>query len=115
MDKTYLEFKSAYKWSIKKYPCIDSLCNYSAFIRLEKTSYSRTEPHTKWIETDRKTELVDIEFYLNTIEAIPFFKAIGGKELVDMSYTKAGYIPTRVNSLSPSRTEKIVYRFIFEA
>lgn len=53
-------------------------------------------------------EIVSTEFYNNFVQAIPFFKS-----RAFYSYTPAGYIPTRITTVSPDRYTKYVDKFEF--
>ena len=107
---------NSYKWTLKNYPNTSTLLytNNSYTFRIEIVTYERPVKNSKWIETARKIELVNNEFYFNTVEAIPFFRNIGGREIVKMNYTKFGYIPVRINSINQDSTKKVERRFIFE-
>jgi hypothetical protein len=69
---------------------------------------------SRWIETGRKTQDLTPVFYCNSIDAVPFFRGLGGYERLEMRYTYYGYIPGTVNSISPDRKNKTVRRFRFE-
>lgn len=109
----YQEFKKTYKWTLKNYPGADSMCNYSELIRLETVKYERPRRGSRWIETERRIELVNNEFYMNSVDAVPFFRNLGGFERVELNYTRAGYLPTFINSINPDSTKKVTRRFIF--
>lgn len=68
---------------------------------------------SKWIEKNNNVEFINQEFYNNTIGAKKFFTNLGGYERHEKSYTSRGYIVTKINSISPNKTEKIVRQFEF--
>lgn len=106
---TYQEAKQTYKALFKKYPGM-----LEAFDRRPlMTESSFVKSGSKWIETERRERFVDAETYYNVFSAIPFFRNLGGFERVSMSYTRAGYIPVEVVSISPDRTKKTVRSFDF--
>jgi hypothetical protein len=69
---------------------------------------------TKWhLLTTVNTTINNME-YLNIVDAVPFFKNLGGYEKLEAGYSKYGYIPKFSNSISPDRAEKITRQFIFD-
>lgn len=84
-------------------------------ITLVKEHYTKNE--TKWQldEAEPMREITE-EHYRNMVDpkALQFFRNLGGKEIVERNYTCKGYVPVKVHSISPDRTEKYVYRFGFE-
>lgn len=109
---TYTEWKNLYKWIIKKAPDITSLYGVeNACIKLTETRYAKRGG--RWIETETKAENITPEYYLNTVDAVPFFKGLGGRERLVTSYTKFGLIPVEVQSTSPDGKTKTVRRFTF--
>ena len=111
-NKSFKELKETYSWSFKNYPDVSSVIGYHN-IGYEQTTY--TKKGSKWVEGEKESNNVDWEFYLNTIDAVPFFKNMGGKEKVDVKYTKVGKVPFQVTSINPDGTEKIVRTFNFDS
>ncbi len=111
-DKSYKELKETYSWSFKKYPDVSSVIGYNN-IGFEQTNYTKQD--SKWVEGEKESNNVDWEFYLNTIDAVPMFKNMGGKEKLDVKYTKVGKVPFQVTSINPDGTEKIVRTFNFDS
>lgn len=111
-NKSFKELKETYSWSFKKYPDVSSVIGYKN-IGFEQTTY--TKQGSKWVEGEKESDNVDWEFYLNTIDAAPFFKNMGGKEKLDVKYTKVGKVPFQVTSINPDGTEKIVRTFDFDS
>lgn len=110
---TYSEFKETYRYMVREYPSTTGIFSDTPEKNIILTETHFEKHGTKWKETDSKTESVDFITYANTVDAIPFFRGLGGREIVKQTYTKRGYIPTEINSISPSRTEKTVRRFKF--
>jgi len=109
---TYKEWKKTYNWIIKKTPDITSLYGKEEkCIKLIETRYIKHG--TKWTETETKTEIITPEYYMNTVDAVPFFRNLGGRERLITAYTKYGLIPVEVHSTRPDGKEKVVRRFAF--
>ena len=110
-DMPYIEFRKKFHRTLKAYPGMECAYNPHYTYRVETTKYYKVG--TKWHEkTEEKTvETVPGHYYMNIIDAIPFFRNLGGSERVQMGYTLAGYIPVQLSSISPNGTEKIVRKF----
>lgn len=108
---SYSEFKKNYPYSNKHYN-IDPIFSFSGIITEEKTHYTRNTDKGRWKETEKETETISAEYYMNIIEATPFFKRCGS-EKVYKGYSLIGYIPLEIVSISPCKTEKIVRKFYF--
>ena len=108
---TYKEFKKVYKWLIKQAPEVTSLYGRDETISHTETTYIKRGG--RWHETETKKTEVNTEFYLNTFEAVPFFRNLGGYERITKAYTKRGLIPVEVVSISPDKNTKIVRTFKF--
>ena len=78
-------------------------------------TYSRTASGKNWKSKPDsvKTEVVDAEFYTNYITSIPFFDCFGFGAYckAEQGYTVAGYLPTKIISVSPFHEVKKVTRF----
>lgn len=69
----------------------------------------KSKPHKTIIET------VSPEFYTNFVKSVSFFNGFcGGTCRAYWSYTAAGYIPARITTINPDRTEKHVDTFTFK-
>lgn len=66
-----------------------------------------------WKKTEVEEEMISAEHYCNMVDAVPFFRNLGGKEIVSKGYTYYGYIPIQITSISPARDAKVVYHFSF--
>ena len=79
---------------------------------LTTKKYGRTESGKNWKSNPSEIEITTInqEEYDNIFskKTQAFFKGIGGYERTSKSYTTAGYIVTRLTSISPEKTTKIV-------
>lgn len=109
-NKSYKELKSIYAWLLKNYPDASSAIGYDN-IGYSEASYKKVG--NKWSEIGTENDKVDWEFYFNTMDAVPTFRNMGGKEKVEVKYTKVGKVPFRVTSINPDGTEKIVREFNF--
>lgn len=108
---SYPEFKKNYPYSNKHYN-IDLLFSFSGIITEEKTHYTRNTSSSHWKETEKETETISAEYYMNIIESTPFFKRLGS-ERVYKGYSLVGYIPLEIVTISPCKTKKIVRKFYF--
>ena len=87
------------------------LDNYIILVKEEY--YTRTASGKSW---KSKPDQVDLErvtpdYYYNTCDAIPFFKALGGSERAVFNYTYCGYLVTRITSVSPDKQNKVIRKF----
>lgn len=60
------------------------------------------------------TEEITTEEYDNIFSSINFFKTLGGTERSYKTYTVAGYIPTRLISISPDKEIKVIRKISIE-
>ena len=69
----------------------------------------RKRPHEQY------TERVTGAFYENFVKSCSFFNGfMGGTCKAYWGYTAAGYIPTRITTINPDRTEKYIDTFTFK-
>ena len=109
----YKEFKNTYSFMVKKYPDITSI--YGVEINATCIIENYVKSGKKWILSDTKQDNnISSEYYFNVVNAIPFFRNLGGKELISCKYTKYGYIPYQINSINPDKTKKTIRTFIFK-
>lgn len=108
---SYAEFKKNYPYSVKHF-YIDGIFSFSGTITEERTYYERNESKGRWIENGKETETISAEYYMNVIEAIPFFKRLGSEKIYK-GYCLVGYIPLEIVSISPCKTEKTVRKYYF--
>ena len=76
---------------------------------MTKTEFKKVG--SKWVETEKEEKEITEEWYNNIVNAKNFMKNLGGYERHEKSYTRIGYIVTRINSISPDRKNKSLYRF----
>lgn len=107
----YKEFRKKYSFTVSNYPETGNLFDRPLFVKVTTTNYSKSG--SRWAAVSEDREDVSVEYYLNTLETVPFFRSLGGSERVEKKYTKYGYIPFRINSISPDRATKIVRKFEF--
>lgn len=109
---TYTEFKNNYKWAVKMYPNITSIFEVEK-ITLKETRQTKTSRTAGWKTTETNTSIINYENYMNIVDSIPFFRGLGGAETVTKAYTRHGYIPTKIISLSPEKRDRTIREFIF--
>ena len=113
---TYKEYREKYKRAIKAYPEITGLWRDTEDEKeITYTCINYEKRGSRWIETERTTEKINYIFYTNVVDpnAIAFFRNLGGYEKITKSYTRAGFLPVEVSSISPDRTQKTVRSFRF--
>ena len=108
---TYSEFKKSYSVTLKRYPDTSALFEVENAGKCKITTERRNGK--RWTASDITTEAMTFEYYFNTLESIPFFRNLGGYERVTRAYTKHGYIPVKLISISPDGNTRITREFIF--
>lgn len=108
---TYSEFKKSYSFTLKHYPDTSALFEVVNAGKCKITTENKSGK--RWKASEIVTESMTFEYYFNTIEAIPFFRNLGGYERVTNAYTKHGYIPVKLISISPDGNTRITREFIF--
>ena len=68
---------------------------------------------TQWKLSEVVEENISKENYLNIINSCKFFRDLGGIERLTKGYTYVGYVPVKLNSISPDKKEKVVRTFEF--
>ena len=109
----YNEFKNTYKFMVKNYPDTTTFYRDDNFIIGTITIERFKKVGKKWVIAETTTETADNIYYCNVVGAIPFFRGLGGYEGVDKKYTKYGFIPYKINSINPNKTEKTIRTFNF--
>lgn len=110
IDDSWKKFKQTYKWTLRHYPATETF--YGSKWAIDITTQRYKKDGKEWVLTSEETEKAkDGTFYMNCVDAVPFFRKWSGKEIVITGYTKAGNIPVEIQSFSPDRTEKIVRKF----
>lgn len=111
---TYKDFKETYSWMLKEYPGTDNIYREDMTEEIgtcEIVNYEKSG--SRWKEISNQTRPISRVFYMNCVDAIPFFKGLGGTERVTMGYTRVGYIPTEISSISPDKQRKTMRVFRF--
>lgn len=113
---TYIEFKTnkSYKPMLHTYPNIAELWTENNEENIVETVTRYAKRGSRWVEIEEpKIQKIDYVGYSNVVSAIPFFRNLGGKEIVKQGYTKRGYLPTTIHSISPDRKNKTVREYQF--
>ena len=110
---TYLEFKKTYKWMLDKYFDTRNLWDETEEKKITLTTVRQRRSGSRWVDVEATTEKISYENYANIIDAVPFFRGLGGKETVKTTYTKYGLIPYKSFSTSPSGDQRTVRTFVF--
>ena len=112
---TYSEFRKTYRDMLKKYPGTGNIYREDMQETIGtciKTTY--TKRGSRWIETEKERAEFTRANYCNCVDAVPFFRALGGYEKVETGYTYKGFLPVQINSISPDKKQKIVRTFVFD-
>ena len=112
---TYQEFRKTYRWMLSHYTgTYQVYCDRFDDAIIGKCITTRYEKRgTRWHEIERTREDMTPAFYCNCVDAVPFFRGLGGSERVECSYTCLAYLPVRISSISPDKQTKIVREFQF--
>ena len=110
---TYSEFRKTYAWTLKNYFGTYELYreNMDGHLIGKCNIQHFKKRGNKWIKVFDETRDTTPAFYFNTIDAIPFFRGLGGYERVYCGYCVRGYVPLEVTSINPDKTEKTVRTF----
>ena len=109
---TYNHYRTIYAWTAKNYPGTSNLPlgNESEMIgKMITERYEKSGSRWKLISQERD-DLTTV-FYLNCVDAVPFFRGLGGSERVTLGYTVLGYMPIEISSISPDKQTKIKRTF----
>ena len=112
---TYQEYKKTYNWLVKHHPDVVSMfTDAETPEKIFKVVITNQEKSgSTWKTTEVKEELADFIYYSNVVDAVPFFRNLGGTETITKKYTKAGYIPVKIVSTSPGRDQRTIREFIY--
>lgn len=81
-------------------------------IILTKEHYVKSGTRWHLVETEEPRTIDRREFNNITDEkTLSWFRRLGGCEIAERRYTAAGYVPVKLHSIAPDRTEKFVYNF----
>ena len=83
-----------------------------------KTTEQSKNPNTKttYITDSIEVEVITEEEYdlITNEETVKWFRRLGGSGSVQRSYTYAGYVVTKLTSISPDRQNKKIREFKFK-
>lgn len=112
---TYQEFRQTYRWMLSHYTgtyqVYQNDFDHALIGKVKTTRYERRGG--RWAEVDSKREDLTPAFYCNAVDAVPFFRGLGGSERVECSYTPIAYLPVRISSVSPDKQTRVVREFQF--
>ena len=108
-EMSYQEFRHTYSDALKKWP--DLAEGYGRNYQIQLTTENYQKSGSRWELVESSTETVPFEWYMNAIDASPFFKNLGGKEKISKSYTVMGLVPVEIVSTSPDGTERTIRRY----
>ena len=71
---------------------------------------------TVWETIEENTSIINEEHYNNCTcdDTLRFFRRLGGSETLTRSYTKCGYLVTKLVSTSPDKQKRTIREFSFE-
>lgn len=104
----------AYKWMVKQWPdTAEAVYNPEAdfcrvFITQERKVDGVWHIDERWAGGWTRE---NGRYYANVISGIPFFRSLGGVERVTKAYTRRGFLPVKIESISPDGTQKTVHIF----
>lgn len=107
---TYKDLYTKYRKVLRAYPGIGNLCGIPGEIG-KATTINYVKSGSRWREISRETENITADYYLNSVTAMPFFRALGGYERVEMGYCVMGCLPLKLTSISPDRQQRTVREF----
>lgn len=109
----YSEFKKTYAWTLKNYSSAHELfCDDFDGAHIGKVVTEKYEKRGgKWFLLSSERDDVTPVYYFNTVDAVPFFRGLGGLERVTCGYCVRGYVPLEIASISPDRMSKTVRKF----
>ena len=109
----YFDFRKTYAWTLKQYPGTRELYQDNfCFAVIGKVKTERFEKRgKKWEIVSTETEKCTPYYYFNTVDAIPFFRRLGGNERISCGYCVRGYVPLQIVSTSPDKLSKTVRTF----
>lgn len=109
---TYSEFKNQNAWMIKNYSGTDRIFSddmEQIIGTYTKESFIKSGSH--WKQITKEINPLSREIYCNIVNAVPFFRNLGGYERIECSYTMLAYLPIKINSISPDRNNKVTCTF----
>lgn len=112
---TYQEFRKTYKWMLDHYTGTHQVYqndfDHAILGKVTTTRYERRG--SRWVEVDRKREDLTPAYYCNAVDAVPFFRGLGGTERVTCGHTPLAYLPVKISTVSPDKQRRTVREFQF--
>ena len=109
----YTDWKQAYKYSVKTWPDVTAMYGNDARIIVTERETRQTRTGSRWTTESEEERRRPLTEYMNIIDAVPFFRNIGGTETVTTNYTRWGKIPTKIISTSPDKETRVIREFTF--
>lgn len=109
----YIQWKEKYSYACKTWTDVNSLYGNDNRINIVMTITNKEKQNNKWKTINVEKKVITLEFYLNCVDAIPFFRSLGGKESVKLNYTRWGKIPIEIKSTSPDGLQRTIREFRF--
>lgn len=109
-EMSYSEFKETYNYAVKQWPDVTSAFGNPKY-KFVETEEKYKKNGSKWEMVESEMNEVSFINYMNVIDAVPFFRGLGGKEQVTTSYTALGKVPVEIKSTSPDGTEKTIRKY----
>ena len=84
----FKEFRKQYAWTLKKYPGTMELYygNFDVSLIGTVTTENYEKRGNKWFLVSTERNDVSPAYYFNTVDAVPFFRNLGGYEKVTCGY-----------------------------
>lgn len=119
LNMSYASFCTTYAWMLKNYPGTDRVYRAGGFYTepigtVTELRYERSSSRGRWRLVKSSTEPLTGAYYSNSVDAIPFFRRLGGREHVSLGYTKLAYLPIEIVSTSPDKLQKTIRSFDFD-
>lgn len=112
----FSEFRKTYLWMTKHYPdtCDMFAENMDEVIGSMEITHYEKKDGAIWKEVDHSVINITRKMYCNVVDAVPFFRNLGGTERLERGHTPFGdNVPVLVCSVNPDKTEMTERRFKF--
>ena len=100
---------------LEKYPGTDCIYGRDMLEKLgtlDRIDYEKVG--NRWEVVSKQSVSFSRIWYANTVNAIPFFRSLGGRETVTCGYCKLAYLPIKIVSIAPGEKRKAVLQFRFD-
>ena len=107
---------STYRKLFKKYPALSRMVSTggeSYYTITETKTEFELDDNGKFVQISTITKDIPIEYYLNVIDGVQFFRGLGGKETVTTGYVYGMTVPVRITSVSPDMSKKVIRSYNF--